>query len=381
MAKVLQVAHLDWTLYNFRLPLARALHERGYEVVFVCPYGEYTLQLQEAGFRWRRWSLVRRSLNPVREIWAIVHLCWIYYQEKPTIVYHFTIKPNLYGSLAAILVRKVAVNPKVINTFEGLGYLFSDHPQAQRLRTIILPLMRWTLRTCRGWSLLLNRQDLKTLLQFGLITPSCVSVINGVGVDVSRFHHKGVSMHSISPIVLMASRLLWDKGVKEFVEAARILHERGVQAQFWLAGAPDEGNPMCVPESVLWQWHHNGLIRWLGHCDDMPDLLRQVDIAVLPSYHEGVSRFLLEAAATGLPLIATDIEGCRMVVRDGINGFLVPVRDPHALAEAIERLVCDAELRQRMGKASREIAVQEFDERKILAEWLELYERVLSSRY
>jgi len=379
VVKVLLVAHWDWVLYNFRLPLARALRERGYEVVFVCPHGEYTHRLWEAGFRWRHWSVVRRSLNPLREFWAIVNLAQIYRQERPKVVHHFTIKPNLYGSIASLWVRKQNVQLKVINTFMGLGYLFSDYWLAQNLRASLLPFIRWTFQSSKAWTVFLNRQDSETLRQLCLVIPEQAIIIPSDGVDINCFRPNGfISSKLSTPVVLMAARLLWDKGVAEFVEAARILKQRGIQAEFWLAGKPDDGNPMCVPETILHQWHQEGLVNWLGHCDDMPSLLQKVDIAVLPSYHEGVPRFLLEAAASGLPLVATNIEGCRMVVRDGENGFLVPSKDPYALAEALERLIRNPELRLQMGKVSRRIVESEFDEQKILEQWLALYGRVLT---
>jgi glycosyltransferase involved in cell wall biosynthesis len=378
MAKVLMVAHWDWVLYNFRLPLARALREKGFEVVFVCPYGEYVPKLKEEGFRWIHWAIVRRSLNPVRELIAILHLASIYQREQPQIVHHFTIKPNFYGSIAALLARR----DKVINTFTGLGFLFSEHPLAIGLRSSVLPLAKLAFRASKGWSVFQNRQDLETCLRLRLVLPERVVVIDGSGIDTRKFHPNHDSPpdnHEHPTVVLMAARLLWDKGVREFVEAARVLKARGLQVEFWLAGKPDNGNPMCVPEEFLKEWREEGLINWLGHRDDMPNLLQQVDIAVLPSYHEGVPRFLLEAAACGLPLVATDIEGCRVVVREGVNGFLVPPRNPTALADALERLLQDPSLRRRMGQASRHIAEVEFDERKVLAKWLALYERVLSS--
>ncbi len=380
MAKVLLVAHWDWVLYNFRLPLAKALRERGYEVVFICPSGEHVAKIQAADFRWVRWPVVRRNINPARELMAIWHIANIYRIENPDLVHHFTIKPNLYGSLAAILVRKMTNHPlKVFNTFTGLGFLFSGHPTARFLRSIILPMLRAVLHAPDVWSVFQNFQDKETFLKYYLAPPERMSVIVSSGVDVFRFHPSGQSnSHAYSaPIILMASRLLWDKGVKEFVEAARLLRRKGIPVQFWLAGAPDDGNPMCVPESTVRQWHQEGLIRWLGHRDDLDSLLRKANVAVLPSHHEGVPRFLLEAAATGLPLVATDIEGCRLIVRHEVNGFLVQVHDPISLAEAIERLATDPDLRLRMGKASRQIAVREFDEQKILAQWLELYEQVL----
>ena len=379
MAKVLMVAHWDWVLYNFRLPLARALREKGFEVIFVCPYGEYVPKLKEEGFRWIHWAIVRRSLNPVRELIAILHLASIYQREQPQIVHHFTIKPNFYGSIAAFLARR----DKVINTFTGLGFLFSEHPLAIGLRSSVLPLAKLAFRASKGWSVFQNHQDLETCLRLRLVLPERVVVIDGSGIDTRKFHPNHDSPpdnHEHPIVVFMAARLLWDKGVREFVEAARVLKARGLQVEFWLAGKPDKGNPMCVPEEFLKKWQEEGVINWLGHRDDMPNLLQQVDIAVLPSYyHEGVPRFLLEAAACGLPLVATDIEGCRVVVREGVNGFLVPPRNPTALADALERLLQDPSLRRRMGQASRHIAEVEFDERKVLAKWLALYERVLSS--
>jgi len=378
MAKVLMVAHWDWVLYNFRLPLARALREKGFEVIFVCPYGEYVPKLKEEGFCWIHWAIVRRSLNPVRELVAILHLASIYQREQPQIVHHFTIKPNLYGSIAAFLTGTRGV----INTFEGLGFLFSEYPLAISLRGVVLPIAKLAFKVSRGWSIFLNYQDLETCLRLRLILPERAIVITGIGVDTRKFrpNHEFLSnKHEHPTIVLMAARLLWDKGVREFIEAARVLKARGLQVEFWLAGKPDNGNPMCVPEEFLKEWREEGLINWLGHRDDMPNLLQQVDIAVLPSYHEGVPRFLLEAAACGLPLVATDIEGCRVVVRDGVNGFLVPVKDPYALADAIETLIKKPELRRQMGIASRKIVEAEFDERIILNKWLALYDRVLNS--
>ena len=378
MAKVLMVAHWDWVLYNFRLPLARALREKGFEVIFVCPYGEYVPKLKEEGFCWIHWAIVRRSLNPVRELIAILHLASIYQREQPQIVHHFTIKPNLYGSIAAFLTGTRGV----INTFEGLGFLFSEYPLAISLRSVVLPIAKLAFKASKGWCIFLNQQDLETCLRLKLILPERAIVITSIGVDTKKFrpNHEFLSNNHEHPIVvLMAARLLWDKGVREFVEAARVLKARGLQVEFWLAGKPDNGNPMCVPEEFLKKWQEEGLINWLGHRDDMPNLLQQVDIAVLPSYHEGVPRFLLEAAACGLPLVATDIEGCRVVVRDGVNGFLVPVKDPYALADAIETLIKKPELRRQMGIASRKIVEAEFDERIILNKWLALYDRVLNS--
>lgn len=376
MAKVFLVAHWDWVLYNFRLPLAKALREKGHEIAFVCPFGTYTKYLREAGFRCIHWQVVRGRFNPLRELSAVVLLAHIYRTEKPHLVHHFSVKPNIYGSIAAALVGDL----KIVNTFTGLGFLFSDHPIAKSLRFFILPPFRLAVQVTRSWTVTQNPYDAETLMKLKVAIPGRLSIIVSSGVDVQIFSPDGINQIKINarpPIVLMASRLLWDKGVKEFVEVAQSLKGKGILAEFWLAGKPDDGNPMCIPEGQIREWQSRGIIRWLGHRDDMAELLRQVDIAVLPSHHEGAPRFLLEAAASSLPLVATDIPGCRVVVRDGINGFLVPPKDTQALAKALERLLQDPDLRARMGQASRSIAVQEFDERKIINQWLDLYHRLL----
>jgi glycosyltransferase involved in cell wall biosynthesis len=173
--------------------------------------------------------------------------------------------------------------------------------------------------------------------------------------------------------VLLAARLLWDKGIAEYVEAARRLRSEGHSVDFLLAGDPDPGNPAAVPEAAVRQWSAEGIVTWLGHVDDMPSLLRSVQVVVLPSYREGLPKGLIEAAACGLPLVTTDVPGCREVVTDGVDGLLVPVKDANALAAAIQRLQGDADLRRRLGAAARVKAEQEFDERIVVGRTLAVY--------
>jgi glycosyltransferase involved in cell wall biosynthesis len=368
--KIAFVAHWDWTLYNFRMPLAHALRERGYDVVFVCPFGEYVSFIRKAGFPVIDWHLQRRSCNPLSEGLAIAHLCRIYRREALDAVHHFTIKPNIYGSLGAQLARI----PKIINTFTGLGFVFGDSTTSRLLRTIVLPLLRLVLWPRNAITVFQNDHDREVFLRRGLVRTAQTSVIAGSGVNTTRFTPGSHSrMPHAEPVVLMASRLLMDKGLGEFVAAAQCLREQGITCRFWVAGTPDEGNPACVPQALLAQWQRDGVVEFLGQRSDMPELLRQADIAVLPSYHEGLPRFLQEAAATGLSLVATDIEGCRLVVREGVNGLLVPPKDVMALAQALGTLVTDVSMRARMGRASREIAVQEFNEARIIEKYLWLY--------
>ncbi len=365
------VAHWDWVLYNFRVPLARRLAERGARVTLICPPGRYTDALQNLGFRWLPWSLRRRSLNPIREAKAIWALRQIYRQEQFAAVQHFTAKPILYGAVAATGLHV----PVVINTFTGLGFLFSDDPRAAVLRLVVFPLVRRLLRRPEMVTVVQNPGDSEHLAAAGLVPPRQLRLIAGSGVDLERFAPRDAAEPAI-PLVLLAARLLRDKGIGEFVEAARALRRAGVQARFVVAGLADKGNPRCIPATRLAQWAEEGVVEFIGHCEDMPGLLRSAHIAVLPSYYEGVPRFLLEAAATGLPLIASDIPGCRLVIEPGVNGFLVPPRDAGALSAAIRQLLADHELRRRMGKASRAVALERFDLDRIVSQYEELYQQL-----
>ncbi len=368
--RVLLVANWDWVLYNFRLPLARALEDQGLDVILVCPTGRYTEEIQRKGFKWQAWNLKRKSLFPGRELVSIVKLWIIYKRLQPIAVHHITIKPILYGSIAALMGKK----PIVINNFTGLGYLFSDAPKAIWLRRLLLPLLRWALNRQDFHSVLLNEEDLDKLLSLGVISESNSTIIPSDGVDVELFRpSRSQTIKRQSPIVFMAGRLLRDKGVMEFLEAAEIINSEDVEARFWIAGEQDPGNPSSISTEIVEKYKEKEFIRFLGHRDDMPELLREVDIAVLPSYHEGIPVFLLEAAASGLPLIGTDIEGCRMVIEDGVNGYLVPKKSAIELAHTIKKMLSHPELREDMGQRSRTIVKDRFNKEKIIGDFIKLY--------
>jgi glycosyltransferase involved in cell wall biosynthesis len=383
MAKVLLVANWDWVIYNFRTELAASLKEQGYDVIFVTPHGQYVDEFKAEGFQWTEWPLERRSLNPFSELNAIWKLAQIYERESPDLIHHDTIKPNLYGALAAQVNTWRGVwerPPQLLNSFMGIGFLFSQRPKAKLLRAFVLPIMRFGMRREHVFTTFSNEADQNTFLQHNLIKPERTRVMISEFVNTERFQARpnGKSGEE-NPVVLMAARLLWDKGVQEFVLAAQALRESGVPVEFWLAGKPDTETPGFVPEDQAREWNQSGVINWLGYCSDMPDLLNRVDIAVLPThYNEGLPRFLVEAAATGLPLISTDLEACRRVVDDGKNGVVIPKRSPEHLAEAVERLVRNPSLRKTMGEASREKALDEFAEREVVEEWLDLYDQLLS---
>lgn len=375
MAKYVLFANTDWYLYNFRRSLALALREAGHDLLLVSPPGSYGARLIALGFRWQAVPMRRRSLNPVRELALLWHLFWLFRRERPALVHGFTIKCAIYGSLAA----RLAGVPGRVNAVAGMGYVFTSNDlKARVLRPLVRTLMKWALGGEGALLVLQNPDDVAMFREAALVDPARVRLVRGSGVDCARFAET-LPRAGGSPLrVLLAARLLWDKGVAEFVGAARLLHREGKDIEFLIAGTPDPGNPASVPLESVHGWVEEGAVRWLGHVDDMPGLFTTVDMVILPSYREGLPRGLIEAAACGLPLVTTDVPGCREVVTDGVDGLLVPARDVGALAAAIARLHGDPALARRLGQAARCKALSCFDESIVIAATLAVYEEVLA---
>lgn len=373
---VVLFANTDWYLYNFRRSLALALQRAGYDVLLVSPDGEYGARLRELGLRWIPLRMDRRNLNPLRELVTLYRLVRVFRRERPLLVHGFTIKCAVYGALAARFARV----PACIAAVAGLGYVFtSDSWRARLLRPLVRGLLRVSLDS-RGIRLILqNPDDVALFDRARLVEPSRIHLIPGSGVDCSRFQAARRERGAGPQRVLLAARLLWDKGIAEYVAAARQLLGTGRGLHFLLAGMPDQGNPAAVPSEALQDWVSDGVVEWLGHVEDMPALLGSVDVMVLPSYREGLPKSLIEAAACGLPLVTTDAPGCREVVSDGVDGLLVPPRDAAALAHAIARL-CDApELAHRLGAAARAKALAMFDERIVIEKTMAVYAELLAT--
>lgn len=357
--KVLFVSNWDWVLVHYRLALAMELETRGVEAVFACPPGDHTPSIREHGLRHVPWSIDRPSRSPLRELASLRDLRRIYLRETPDLIHHVTVKPNTYGTIVA----RWSGRPVVVNSFMGLGSLFDPALRSRLLRTCLVA--GWKAFAAKAeWTIAETRQDLAVLTNLGLADPAHSSVIPG-DVDLDRFT-PAVTTRDEPLRVLMACRLLQGKGVEDFVKAAELLARSSRDVAFAVAGASDLGNPTAIPESQIALWR-KGPVEFLGQVEDMADLLRHSSVAVLPTfYQEGIPRFLLEAAACGLPIVATDVGGCSEVVRDGVNGFLVHPRVPEALAAAISRLLDDPELRADMGRAGRLVA-QSFDQKKVIA--------------
>ena len=371
--KLILFANTDWYLYNFRRSLALAAKSEGHDVLLVSPAGPYGQKLIDLGLRWIPAPMERRSLNPFHELALLVWLSRLVRTEKADVVHSFTIKCAVYGGLAARFAGAARVN-----AVAGMGYVFiSDELLARTLRPIVWALLRLALGGVRTRLILQNIDDISLFEKTGIGLAAHIRLIPGSGVDCTQFLPPAESEGRRPLRVVLAARMLWDKGVREFVEAARTLKLQGRTLRFQLAGGPDPGNPASIPESVLLDWQAAGLVDWLGHVDDMPALLASADIVVLPSYREGLPKSLIEAAACARPLVTTDAPGCRDVVTDGVDGLLVPVCDVLALAQAIARLQDDRSLARRLGQTARAKALAEYDERRIVSRTLDVYYELL----
>lgn len=370
--KILLFANTDWYLFNFRRSLALALRHAGHEVLLISPPGPYGQKLADLGLCWLPAPMVRRSLNPIKEAALVLWLARLVQAERVDLVHGFTIKCAVYGALAARLKGVARVS-----AVAGMGYVFSSHDlKARILRPLVRGVMRMALGGAKARLILQNPDDVALFEQAAIVGAEQIDLIAGSGVDCERFAPRkqdfGVSSADRFRVVLPA-RLLWDKGVAEYIHAARMLKSRGLHIDLLLAGEPDPGNPAAVPLGFLQSWVAEGLVQWLGHVDDMPGLFMSVDAVVLPSYREGLPKGLIEAGASGLPLITTDVPGCREVVTHEVDGLLVPAKDAVALTDAIARLHADAHLCKRLGQAARAKALAEFDEQIVIKRTMDVY--------
>lgn len=366
--RALFFANTDWYLYNFRLSLAKDLRARGMEVTLLSPPGKYSALLELEGFRWLAFPMSLNGMNPLVELGVILRLARLYHHERPDLVHHFTVKCVLYGSLAG----RLEGIPYIINSVTGLGFLFLDGGIFKRL---LQTLARILYRLCLGGTRVIfqNEDDRRAFLVGGLVRPEAAELVRGSGVDLERFAPTPESEDI--PVVLLAARMLWDKGVGEFVEAARRLKIQGVPARFVLVGDTYTGNPATISAAQLQVWQDEGVVEWWGWRDDMPSVLAEATVFCLPSYREGMSKILIEAAACGRAIITTDTPGCRDIVEHGVNGLLVRVKDADGLAKAIETLLADPDLRRRMGAAGRRRIEEEFSMERVVRETLTIYQK------
>jgi glycosyltransferase involved in cell wall biosynthesis len=369
--KIILVSRCAWTLYNFRAGLMRALKDKGATVIGGGAGDDgFEPQIEALGVPFIPLPVDTKAINPAADVHLLYTLyCW-YRREQPQVVHHFTIKPVIYGSLAA----RLAGVPRVVNTVTGLGFVFTEERMAWLRRPV-----EWQYRlalACAHFTFFQNSDDLEFFRAHCLVKAQNAGLLPGSGVDCQHFSPCPVTNPPPKkPLTfLMVARLLREKGVYEFVEAARRVKHDFPGTRFQLLGKRDERNPTVVPQIDLDRWQAEAVVSWLGDVSDVRPIVAMADVVVLPSYREGTPRALLEAAAMGKPLITTDTVGCREVVDDEVNGLLVPVKDAAALARAMMHLIAHPAMRERMGRAGREKMEREFDEWKVLEKILQVYQ-------
>ena len=367
----------DWYLCTHRLPLLRGARAMGFDVTAVTRVRDHAGPILEAGAALEPIRLRRGYRGLVHEIKGLWQLIKVYRRIRPDLVHHVTPKCVIYGTLAA----RLAGVSCVVNAMAGLGFVYTSQSKKAKL---LSPIFTSTLRVLlRGYGTKLIVQNDDDVAFFrdhiGVPGPS-IELIRGAGVDTAHFHPPEQEPEGPLRVVLVA-RMLGDKGIFETVEAARLLKTRGrTDIHIILTGRVDTENPAGIPRKDLQAWHDAGIIEFTGHVEDVPALLRTCHVALLPSYREGLPKSLLEAAACGLPIVATDVTGCREICLDGVNGILVPPRRAAPIADALEALADDPERRRRLGRGSRELAVRDFDEAIVTKRTMAVYRELMEAR-
>jgi glycosyltransferase involved in cell wall biosynthesis len=371
--RILFVVNHAGFFLSHRLPVALAARDAGYDVHVATPRSKHS-PLIAAQLPWSAVPMNRSGRNPVSEALSVAGLYRLYRRLRPDLVHHVTIKPVLYGTIAA----RAAGVPAVVNALTGLGHLFVDRPGRQKLLNRAIGVGYRFAFAHRNMRLIFqNEDDRSAFVSNGWVDADSTVLIPGSGVDPDVFVPPPAE--PAEPVVVLATRMLWTKGVGEFVDAARLIRkERNVR--FLLVGEPDPDNPASVPVSKLQSWSQEGVVEYLGRRDDMPEIFRESSVVCLPSYYrEGVPKVLIEAASAERAIVTTDTAGCRDIVAEGVNGLLVAPRNVAALAAAILRLLDDDDLRLRLGRAGRARVLNSFSIEHVLQATLKIYGELLSA--
>lgn len=370
--KLLFVVTEDWYFCSHRLPLALGAIEAGFDVAIATRITNHGDVIKQAGIEIYPWNVSRGSTGILSELITLYGLWKIYKKVQPDLVHQVALKPVLYGSFVAKLVGP----KKIINALGGMGFVFNNGAKnTQWLRTIILAGFKWLLSSKGNVLILQNPDDIDLMVNEAKVDPENIRLIRGAGVNVQRFN-SSAELEQV-PVVVLPARMLWDKGIGEFVEAAKLLKVEGIEARFALVGGIDECNPTSISRDQLNKWIAAGSVEWSGMSEDMPEVLRRANVVCLPSYREGLPKALLEAASCGRAIVATNVPGCREIVRDGENGILVPARDPNALSVALKKLILNPELRRQMGLIGRNMVLNEFSECEVVKSTVNIYKELL----
>ncbi|PSL12937.1 glycosyltransferase involved in cell wall biosynthesis [Marinobacterium halophilum] len=357
---------------SHRLPLALAAQKFGYEVHVATANGPDVEKVREYGFFHYTIPFARSGQNPIRELKTILFLTRLFRAVKPDLVHLITIKPVLYGGISA---RIVGIK-SVVAAVSGLGTVFLASSIAAKLRRWLVTFLYSTaFKQKRLTVIFQNPDDRDTLLELGVVRSTETFMIRGSGVDLADYPY--VPEPVGTPVVVMAARLLKDKGTLDYIEASRLLHQRGTDLKMRLIGSPDPGNPTTVTQHELDAWACEGTVELLGYRKDIADQYAAANVVCLPSYREGLPKSLIEAAACGRAVVTTDVPGCRDAIIPDVTGLLVPIRNASLLADAIQKLVEEPELRERMGRAGRRLAEDAFTIENIVAQHMSIYQEHL----
>ncbi len=366
--KLLIFNNADWQFYAHLLPIALAAKQSGYEVILLTSITDRREKIENAGIRVIPIVMNRKSINPFSELVTLVKITNIIRKEQPDILHNFTIKSIVYGSIASFFCKK---SLRIVNNFLGMGFVFISTKLIYILvKKAISAILAIHAKFKQAVVIVQNSDDKHLIIDLGIAKEYSTHVQCSVGVDTQNFQ---LLKEPEGPVVFaLVARMLIDKGVREFIAAAKILKAKNLEAEFWLVGTPDDGNKSSLSLPKLEALNKEGIIKYLGF-QDVCKIWKMAHVAVLPSYREGLSRSLLEAGAYGRAIITTNAPGGRELVKDKINGLLVNVQDSKSLAKAMELLVADPQMRKTLGQKIREDILEKYDSKIIAAKMLTFY--------
>ena len=367
---IMVVLNTSWNIYNFRLGLIKALQREGYAMIAVAPYDHYSVKLEEEGIEYHNIKINNKGTNPFEEIKLTYDLYKLYKKHLPDIILEYTIKANIYGSFAA----KVLGIP-VISNISGLGTVFLNDSLSSKIARKLYKVALKIPETV----FFQNSIDRALFIDEGLVRTEKSALLPGSGIDVKKFKPLNLFIQKNHRFqFLLIARLIKDKGIVEYVDAARILKLKYPEVEFAIVGAYYPGNPTSISRDTMHQWKHEGAIKYIGVSEDIKLVIAGADCIVLPSYREGLSRVLLEAASMEKPIVTTDVPGCREVVNHGKNGYLCKVKDAKDLAKQMEKMLqLTEDKRIIMGRNSRKKVISEFDEKIVIHKYTEAIKRIL----
>ncbi len=366
--KVAIVINTSWNIYNFRMNFVKALLAQGYEVHTIAPLDEYTHYLTDAGCHHHNVYMDSRGANPIKDVALIAELGVLYFRIRPDVILHYTIKPNVYGTLAAALLRI-----PVINNVCGLGTVFLKDGIVSSVAKLLYKIsFRFPRKV-----FFQNPEDLQLFTENGLVAHEIVDLLPGSGIDTAAFTPIPFKANSVFTFLLV-SRLILDKGIIEYIDAIKLLKKKGINARFQLLGAKDPLHKRGISLKLIDEWIKEGWVEYLGRTNDVRPYVNDADCIVLPSYREGSPRSLMEAACLGKPIVTTDVAGCRQVVQDGVNGFLCKVQDAEDLAASMLKLMELPETsRHIMGEYGRKKMELEFSDTIVLNKYIQAMNEIV----